>query len=104
MIENLIKHFLEQSPTTAAMIVLVLIFTKYIAKRDKSWESLHREEIKDHLMAREESRAAILSNTQAMMENTASNVRLIEKLNQMTAVCPLGKVDKEIEVLVKRKP
>lgn len=104
MIDTLIKHFLEQSPTTGAMIILVLIFTKYISKRDKSWEASHKEEVRDHLIAREESRAAIMSNTQAMMENTASNMRLIEKLDRLTAICPLGKVDKEIEVSVKRKP
>lgn len=103
MIDSLIKHFLEQSPTTGAMIILVLIFTKYISKRDKAWDVSHREEIRDHLIAREESRSAILSNTQAMMENTASNIRLIEKLDRLTAICPLGKVDKELEVVVKHK-
>lgn len=104
MIEQMVQHFIDQSPSTAAVIILVVIFTKYISKRDRSWETTHREEIREHLAAREESREAIMSNTKAMMENTSSNIRLIEKLDRLTAVCPLGKVDKELEVSVKRKP
>lgn len=104
MMEQMIQHFIDQSPTTAAVIILVVIFTKYISRRDKAWEAAHREEVREHLQARNESREAITHNTAAMMENTASNIRLIEKLDRLTAVCPLGKVDKELEVSVKRKP
>lgn len=96
MIENMVQEFLKQSPSTASVLILVVLFIKYISKRDKAWEMAHKEEVRDHLEAREASRAAILDNTKAM-------VRLIEKLDGLTAICPIGKIRDDVQITVKKR-
>lgn len=77
---------IEQLPSTAAVIVVVIIFVKYIAKRDDLWTELHKE----HLEARKISGEALKANTEALAKNTAAFVSMTERLEGIDYFCPVA--------------
>ena len=92
----------KNAPSTFAVIVVVVLFIRYLSKRDgerqetdkardASFEAFIKEILREHLEAREQSRHAINANTEAMSENTKSNIRLLDKLDSLRAICPYNK-------------
>ena len=87
--EDFLKEMFKQAPSTAAVIAVVVIFIRYIGKRDEVWRDLHTE----HLEARKESRRSIDANTEAMNRNTESNHTLAAQLTNIKSICPYGQLN-----------
>jgi hypothetical protein len=83
-VDKLIENLVDQVPSTVAVIVVVMVFIKYIARRDEFWKELHE----DHMEARRLSRECLDKNTFAMHENTMASHRLTEHLLEIRSVCP----------------
>ena len=84
--DQLILKIMEQLPSTAAVIAVVIIFVKYNSKRDEIWIDLHKE----HLEARKVSGMALMDNTKALAQNTQAFQQMCERLEGIEYFCPVA--------------
>lgn len=91
--DQLILKLIEQTPSTAAVIVVVVIFTKFTSKRDAVWQKLHTEAIAEHLDARKASKDALDRNTEAMIKNIEASTKLSDRIMRIESVCPITRGD-----------
>jgi len=91
MIEPILAKLLEQMPSTAAVIVVVIIFVRFVREREGTYRQLHEE----HLVERTLSRGAIDRNTDAMLKEVAAKQELTDRLRSIDAICPIAKRERE---------
>lgn len=86
MLDKLGEKLLEQSPAGAIVIVVILIFMRYLKDRDRANRDYHREQREtlvktfkqfhdEHIDARSESRDAVHRNTSALETNVSATNR-----------------------------
>jgi len=85
----------EQLPSTAAVIIVVVIFVKYITKRDDIWTELHAE----HLEARKVALVALQQNTEALAKNTLAFQQVASRLEGIEYFCPVALEHSQIKVV-----
>ena len=65
----------EQIPNSVALIVVILIFVKFLDGQSKQSQNLYRILHEEHLAARLESQKRIQENTEALKENVVATTR-----------------------------
>lgn len=84
--EKMLSELILQAPSTVAVILVVVVFVRYIGKRDDLWTELHRE----HLEARRVSSEGLKANTEALAKNTSAFIQMTQRLEGIDYFCPVA--------------
>jgi hypothetical protein len=79
MTDSMIAEIAKQVPSLAVLCFVVWLFLNKLSIFVEAFKELHKE----HVDAREQSRAAIRDNTSAMMENTKAMSHLVEVIDSL---------------------
>lgn len=64
--EDLVTKLIAVSPIAAALIIMAVLFLRYMTKRDASWENTWKEMSTNHVKSHESCAKTIKENTVTM--------------------------------------
>ena len=78
--DNIAVEIAKQVPSLGVLCFIVVVFLKYLERRDAIIREIHAE----HLLERQHTRSAIDTNTSAMNKNTMAALELVQAVKQQT--------------------
>ena len=81
--ENLFTESAKQVPALTLMVVVIWIFMKHLAERDREARQTYKELINEHIDARHQSRTVIQHNTDALQQNAEARAELSAVLKEV---------------------
>lgn len=83
---DVIPKLIEQVPAVAAILILVIIFIKFIEGERSNAQLFFKQLHQSHLDARKEAMDRMQGNTEALKENIIATIRNTDQLSQLSRI------------------
>ena len=81
--ESILAEAAKQVPALSLMVVVIWLFMRHLAERDRESRETYKELISEHIDARAQSRIVIQHNTEAMQQGAEIRSELANVLKEV---------------------